>query len=122
MIFIIYLQQRHTVLHGRYFKLIVFAARLLDPNVINKMLRLLAGINIAAIIGDKLPCTAKKIPARLYMMEMTKLAITTFLFTRHSFINLCSSGSLSACIMASLAGVKLLECSLTAIPLSACFK
>ena len=42
-----------------YFNFIRAAATLLAPKVMSKMVRLLLGISIAAIIGDKLPCTEK---------------------------------------------------------------
>jgi hypothetical protein len=43
------------------------------------MLILLTGINMAAIMGERSPCTAKDNPMILYRMERVKLAITIFL-------------------------------------------
>jgi hypothetical protein len=43
------------------------------------MLILLAGIRIAAIIGERIPCTAKDKPTILYKIESIKLASTMFL-------------------------------------------
>ena len=48
-----------------YFRPRYFAAILLLPKVISSMLILLDGINIAAIMGESVPCTAKKIPTIL---------------------------------------------------------
>ena len=41
------------------------AARLLQPKVMSRMLRLLAGMRMAATRGDKRPLTAKNIPMML---------------------------------------------------------
>ena len=43
------------------------------------MLILLAGISMAAIMGERMPCTANDKPAILYRMERMKLAVTIFL-------------------------------------------
>ena len=45
----------------------------------NTMLILLAGIKIAATIGERIPCTAKDRPIMLYKMDRTKLAVTILL-------------------------------------------
>ena len=39
---------------------------------------LLAGIRMAAIMGERIPCTAKDKPTILYTMESIKLAVTIF--------------------------------------------
>ena len=84
-----------------------------------RILKLLQGIRIAAIMGDKTPCTAKDIPIILYKTDITKAAITTFLLALHNLMRCTSCGSWAAERMASLAGVKLLLFSETAIPISA---
>jgi hypothetical protein len=43
------------------------------------MLMELTGIRIAAIIGDKTPCTAKLNPTILYSIDKIKLQVITFL-------------------------------------------
>ena len=45
----------------------------------NTILMLLAGIKIAATIGDKMPRTANDNPTMLYKIERTKLAVTILL-------------------------------------------
>lgn len=45
-----------------YHNFIDLANKLLLPNVMSKILRELLGIRIAAINGDKFPCTANKRP------------------------------------------------------------
>ena len=51
-----------------------------DNSVTNiTILMLLAGISMAAIIGDRLPCTAKESPTKLYRMDNIKLIVTIFL-------------------------------------------
>ncbi len=42
----------------------------------NTMLILLAGMSMAATMGDKMPCTAKERPTILYKIERIKLAVT----------------------------------------------
>ena len=39
----------------------------------------LTGIKTAAISGERVPCTAKKIPATLYRNEIKKLILTIFI-------------------------------------------
>ena len=52
------------------------AVKLVKPKLISKILILLMGIKIAAIMGDKSPCTAKDNPMILYTMEITNAVIT----------------------------------------------
>ena len=66
------------------YNLFHFAARLLPPKLMSRMLRLLLGISIAAINGDRVPCTAKYKPIILYRIDRTKLAITIRLFVLHN--------------------------------------
>ncbi|HLK29656.1 MAG TPA: hypothetical protein VKT28_13855, partial [Puia sp.] len=48
-----------------------------DNNVTSStMLILLAGIKMAATIGESMPCTANDKPAILYRIDKTKLAAT----------------------------------------------
>ena len=70
----------------------------------NTMLMLLAGINIAAITGDKNPCTAKERPTRLYKIESIKLTATIFFPDLAKAKNLSSSLTLHPSRIASHAG------------------
>ena len=98
-----------------------FAVKLVNPKLINKILILLMGIKMAAIMGDKSPCTAKDSPIILYTMEIINAVITITLFAFASCINCSRRDSSEASKMASLAGVKLLVSSVIAIPTCDCF-
>lgn len=68
------------------------------------ILILLAGINIAAIIGDSMPCTAKDKPTILYIRERIKLAVTIFFPDLAKAINLSINFTFEPSKMASHAG------------------
>ena len=75
---------------------------------------LLAGIKIAATIGDKMPRTANDNPTILYKMERTKLAVTMLLPDLAKAINLSISLTFVPSSMASHAGENCEVFSLTA--------
>ena len=55
-----------------------------EPKLIIRIVKLLAGISMAATIGESTPRMAKKSPTRLYRIENTKLLSTIDLFALQS--------------------------------------
>ena len=88
----------------------------------NTMLILLAGIKIAATMGDKMPRTANDKPTILYNIERTKLAVTMLLPDLAKAINLSSNFTFAPSRIASQAGENCEVLSLTAIPTLLCIK
>jgi len=80
----------------------------------------LIGINMAAIIGERLPVTANRRPMILYKKEITKLTLMTPIVLCVSFKKSGSSSKLRASSMASHAGEKTLMSSDTATPTLLC--
>lgn len=62
-----------------FYSPLLLAAMLVEMVTKVTMVIELAGINMAAIIGDRLAVTAKLKPTKLYRMEMIQLVHTTFL-------------------------------------------
>lgn len=67
----------------------------------------LMGIRMAAISGDKVPCTAKNNPIKLYRNEMIKLIFTTFIAECVNFRKSNSPENFDDSMMPSQAGEKL---------------
>src|SRR5665647_724155 len=88
----------------------------------NTILMLLAGISMAATIGERVPCTAKESPIILYKMESVKLAATIILPDLAYARNWWIIPILLLSIMASQAGENCAVLSLTAIPVSLCIR
>src|ERR1019366_4648738 len=99
-----------------------FIRALTEDNAVtsNTILMLLAGIKIAATIGDSIPRTANDKPTILYKMERIKLTVTMLFPDRAKAINLSSNFTLVPSKIASQAGENCEVLSLTAMPTLLC--
>jgi len=85
---------------------------LLDSTLMKKVAKAttlteLIGIRMAAISGDRVPCTAKNKPTRLYKKEMKKLIFTIFIAVCVNFKKSNIAENFDDSIIPSQAGEKL---------------